>query len=132
MAFHCVIVTPEAQLIDASVTQVIVPAHDGLIGILTDRAPLLVKLGVGKVHVDLANGQKREILVDGGIAQMKDNNLTVLTRAAWTPEELDAESARAEYAEAAARRITTDPKSFEERDRAMRVSKLKQEMAAAR
>ena len=47
MAFQCVIVTPEAQVFDESVTQAIVPAHDGQIGILTDRAPLLVKLGVG-------------------------------------------------------------------------------------
>ena len=47
MAFQCVIVTPEQQALDESVTQAILPAHDGLIGILTDRAPLLVKLGLG-------------------------------------------------------------------------------------
>ena len=49
MAFQCVIVTPEAQVFDQQVTQAIVPAHDGLVGILTDRAPLLVKLGINRI-----------------------------------------------------------------------------------
>ena len=44
MAFQCIIVTPEQQVLDESVTQAIIPAHDGLLGILTDRAPLLAKL----------------------------------------------------------------------------------------
>ena len=131
MAFQCVIVTPEQQLLDESVRQAIIPAHDGLIGILTDRAPLLAKLGVGRLEVDLAGGGRRVFLVDGGIAQMKDNRLTVVTNAAWSPEELDAAAARAEYAEAAARRIT-DPKSYDDRDRAMRRARLKEAMAGAR
>ena len=38
MAFRCVVVTPEQQTMDeAAVTQAIIPAHDGLIGIQTDR-----------------------------------------------------------------------------------------------
>jgi len=127
MAFQCTIVTPEQQLLDESARQAIIPAHDGLIGILTDRAPLLVKLGVGKLEVDLAAGGRRAYLVDG-IAQMKDNRLTVLTRGAWAPGEIDAAAARAEYAEAVARKIT-DEKSFDERDRQMRRAQLKQQMA---
>src|SRR3954447_23209079 len=105
MAFQCTIVTPEAQALDESIQQAILPAHDGLIGILTDRAPLLVKLGVGPLRVDLASGQ-RYFLVDGGVAQMKDNKLTVLTTVATPASEIDAETARAEYAEAIARQPT--------------------------
>lgn len=74
---------PEQQLLDQTVTQAILPAHDGQIGILTSRAPLLVKLGLGKLQIDLAGGKRQTYLVDGGIAQMKDNKLTVLTSAAW-------------------------------------------------
>src|SRR5437868_6975464 len=102
MAFQCVIVTPEQQVLDESATQAIVPAHDGLIGILTDRAPLLVKLGLGPLRIDVAGGKSLRFLIDGGIAQMKDNRLTLLTNQAWPADELDAESARAEYAEASA------------------------------
>ena len=131
MAFQCVIVTPEHQVLDESVRQAIVPAHDGLIGILTDRAPLLAKLGLGKLEVDLAAGGRRVFLIDGGVAQMKDNRLTILTDAAWTPDELDATTARAEYAEASARRAT-DEKSQQDRDRQMRRARLKETMVGAR
>jgi F-type H+-transporting ATPase subunit epsilon len=82
MAFRCVVVTPDQQTLDESVTQAVLPAHDGLIGILTDRAPLLVKLAPGPLRVDLASGQRRTFTIKGGIAQMKSNNLTVLTNEA--------------------------------------------------
>ena len=128
MAFQCVIVTPEQQVLDEKLTQAILPAHDGEIGILTGRAPLLVKLGVGALRLDLAGGQKQTLFIDGGIAQMKDNRLTVLTKQAVPPEELDPEAAKAEFNEAAARKIT-DEKSFEERDHAMRRGQVIQKMA---
>jgi F-type H+-transporting ATPase subunit epsilon len=128
MAFQCVVVTPEQQVLDESCSQVILPAFDGQIGILTDRAPLLAKLGVGVMRVDLASGQKREYFVDGGIAQMKDNRLTVLTTEATPPEQINAESARAEYNEASARKAT-DQKTAEERQRAMQRGRVKQEIA---
>ena len=131
MSFQCTVVTPEEQTLDEQAAQVILPAHDGLLGILTDRAPLLAKLGVGPLRVDLANGQKRFYLIDGGIAQMKDNKLTILTEQATPASEIDAETARAEYAEAVARRIT-DQKSFDDRDRQIRKAQAKQQMARAR
>ena len=53
MSFQCTVVTPEQQVLDETVTQAILPAHDGQIGILTDRAPLLVKLGVGPLRLDV-------------------------------------------------------------------------------
>jgi|SRR6185437_4589943 len=128
MAFRCVVVTPEQQTLDESVSQVVLPAHDGLIGILTDRSPLLVKLGIGPLRVDLAGGQSRTYFIDGGIAQMKSNNLTILTNEARLPSEIDPESARAEYAEAQARKAT-DPKTQEERARAMARGLAKQQLA---
>ena len=129
MAFHVVIVTPEQQVLDETVTQAILPAHDGEIGILTGRAPLLVKLGQGRLQLDVAGGQKRRMYVEGGIAQMKDNNLTVLTQVAVPAEEINVETARAEYAEATAQRIT-DQKSFDDRQRRLQRARSMQELAA--
>jgi F-type H+-transporting ATPase subunit epsilon len=82
MAFQCVVVTPEQQLIDESLTQAIIPAEDGLLGILTHRAPLLAKLGKGPLRLDLASGKRQVFQVSGGIAQMKNNRLTILTHSA--------------------------------------------------
>ena len=128
MAFQCVIVTPEQQVMDETVTQVILPAHDGQIGILTDRAPLLVKLGLGPLRIDGAGGNNRLLFVEGGIAQMKDNRLTIVTNEAIPANEIDAESARAEYAEADAQK-PTDAKTAEDRTRRLRRARVMQEMA---
>src|SRR5687768_12008892 len=128
MAFHVVIVTPEQAVLDETVTQAILPAHDGEIGILSNRAPLLVKLGQGKLQLDMPGGKSRSFYVEGGIAQMKDNELTVLTEAAIPAAEINAETARAELAEATAQRIT-DEKSFTERQRRMQRARSMQELA---
>jgi len=131
MPFRCVIVTPEQQVLDESLNQAILPAHDGLVGILTDRAPLLVKLGQGPLRVDLAGGQTRHFYVEGGVAQMKDNRLTILTNEATPASEIDAEAARAEYAEAVARKIT-DRHTVEDRDRELSRARAKQQLAASK
>lgn len=128
MAFRCVVVTPEQQALDESITQAILPAHDGLMGIQTHRAPLLVKLGVGPLRVDFASGSPRTFFIDGGIAQMKGDNLTILTTEATPAADIDAQAARAEYAEAEARR-GTDPKTVAEREHGMARGRAKQKIA---
>jgi F-type H+-transporting ATPase subunit epsilon len=128
MAFKCIIVTPEQQALDESATQAIVPAWDGQIGILTDRAPLLVKLGLGPLRIDLAGGKSRTFLIDGGIAQMKDNRLTILSNEATAVEDIDPEAARAELA-AAESKNATDARERETRTHQIRRAKFKQELA---
>lgn len=100
MSFQCTIVTPEAQTFDQPVKQVILPAHDGQMGILTNRAPLLAKLGIGPLQVDLTDGKSMYFFVEGGVAQMKDNKLTLLTHQAIPAEAIKPEDARAELAKA--------------------------------
>jgi F-type H+-transporting ATPase subunit epsilon len=82
LAFHCDIVTPDHEVFKESVSSVVLPAHDGYLGILTNRAPLLVRLGAGTLTATLARGGATAFEVRGGVAQMKDNHLTVLTEAA--------------------------------------------------
>lgn len=129
MAFQCVIVTPEQQVLDERVQQVILPAHDGQVGILTGRAPLLVQLGVGLLRVDVTPGQQRVFFVDGGVAQMKDNRLTVVSGEATPADQIDPESARAEFTQAAAVKVT-DERSAADRDRRLRRGRVKQQLAA--
>jgi F-type H+-transporting ATPase subunit epsilon len=128
MAFQCVVVTPEQQVLDESITQAIVPAHDGKLGILTDRAPLLVKLGMGAMQIDLAGGAKKLFYVEGGIAQMKDNKLTILTEQATPADQINAETARAELAEAEARK-STDAAAKADRDKQLQRARAKLEVA---
>ncbi len=127
MAFRCTIVTPEEQVLDESLTQAILPAHDGLLGILTDRAPLLAKLGQGPLRVDLAGGQTRNYYVEGGIAQMKDNQLTILTNEATPAAQIDAAAARAELT-AAQESKATDAAGVEQRNKALARARARVEM----
>ncbi len=116
MAFQCVIVTPELQVLDIQAKSVVVPAHDGLLGILTDRSPILVKLGLGPLTVDFAEGNRRVYFIDGGVAQMKDNVLTIATTEATAVEDLDEKQAETELADATAGRLGRDiPADLRER-----------------
>jgi F-type H+-transporting ATPase subunit epsilon len=125
MSFQCTLVTPEQQLFDETVTQAILPAHDGQVGILTGRAPLLVRLGTGSLRIDTSAGQRRFFFVDGGFAQMKDNRLSILSTDAAPASSLTADTARAEYAEAEARR-PTDAKTAKDRQHQMARARAKQ------
>jgi hypothetical protein len=59
---------------------------------------------------------------------MKDNNLTVLTTLATPAGELNAQTAKAEYAEAAARK-PTDPKTAEARQHQMERARAAENLA---
>ena len=128
MSFRCVIVTPDQQLLDEPVSQAILPTHDGLLGILTDRAPLLAKLGLGALTLDLVAGGRRVFFVDGGVAQMKANVLTVVTSDAQPAETLDAAAAEAELTRATAERGNASVPA-EMRERSLRRAKAKVELA---
>ncbi|HYE18507.1 MAG TPA: ATP synthase F1 subunit epsilon [Tepidisphaeraceae bacterium] len=128
MSFKCTVVTPEQQVLDETVTQAILPAHDGQIGILTGHSPLLVKLGTGPLRIDLAGGQRRTYFVDGGVAQMKDDKLTILSTEAMAAADISAETARAELAEATAHQ-PTDDKARADRQRRMTRARVMQEIA---
>jgi F-type H+-transporting ATPase subunit epsilon len=86
--FHCSVITPERAVLEADATFVAFPAHDGEVGILPGRAPLLFKMGIGSLRVESPEGN-REFFVDGGFAQMVENRLTLLTEQARPVAEID-------------------------------------------
>ncbi len=83
-AFKTSVVTPEAIVLETTVTAAQIPAFDGLIGILHLRAPLLAKLGTGVLRLDGVDGQdtRQQYVVSGGYAEVKDDVLTILTHEA--------------------------------------------------
>ena len=96
---QCSIITPEKKVFEAAATAVVIPAHDGQVGILPGRAPLLCELGTGTLRVDADNEGAREFYVDGGFAQVLENKVTILTERALPAENIsraDAEKALAE------------------------------------
>jgi F-type H+-transporting ATPase subunit epsilon len=102
--FHISVITPERAVLETDATFAAVPAHDGELGILQNRAPMLYRLGAGLLRADTPEG-KRALFVAGGFAQMVDNRLTILTEVAKQLDQLD--RAAAERALAAAQAMTS-------------------------
>ncbi len=98
--FHCQLITPEAAMVDVHAEQVVFTAHDGEVGILLTRAPLLCKLGVGEMRVTTDEGTQR-FYVDGGFAHVIGNEVTILTERALAAEDIDSAEARQELADLA-------------------------------
>lgn len=105
--FHCSVITPERAVLECEAKFVAFPAHDGEVGVLPNRAPLVCKLGIGPLRVE---GTDREHLffIDGGFAQMLNNRLTILTEQARKVEELDAAAAQRSLSDALAMKIPDD------------------------
>lgn len=88
--FSCSVVTPEKVVLECDAVFVALPAHDGEIGLLRSRAPLVCKLAIGKLRVETESGMN-VFYIDGGFAEMANNQLTVLTEDARRAEDLDRE-----------------------------------------
>ena len=116
--FHCSVITPERAVLEADATFVAFPAHDGEVGILPGRAPLLFKMGIGELRVESPEGNHR-FFVDGGFAQMVENRLTLLTEQAKAVGEIDRAAAERALAEARELPMVTEAE-FAARQRAVR------------
>lgn len=128
--FHCSVITPERAVLDTDATFVAFPAHDGEVGILPGRAPLLFKMGIGSLRVETPEG-KHEYFVDGGFAQMVENRLTLLTEQAIAVANLDRAAAQRALAEAREMPMVTDAE-FAARQRAMRRAETQIHLAESR
>ncbi len=125
--FHCTVITPERKVLECDAKFVAFPAHDGEIGILTRRAPLVCKLGIGAMRIETAD-HKQEMFIDGGFAQVLDNRLTILTEQARNPEDIDAAAGRQALVEARAMTIT-DEISSTARSNAIRRAQIQIKLA---
>ena len=106
-SFHCSVITPERTVLDCDATFAAFPAHDGEMGVLTNRAPLICKLGIGALRVETGERTHR-LFIDGGFAQVVGNKLTILTEQAQKAEDIDAAAANQAMVEARAMKAATE------------------------
>ena len=121
--FALSVISPERVIFEARATAVTLPAYDGEVGILADRAPFLARLGVGWLKADTEKGHKAYLL-DGGFAQVVDNKVSVLTESAWEVSDLEASDAGEALTRAEAMPIGDD-ESFEARQKALALARAK-------
>ncbi len=126
--FHCSVVTPERAVLETDARSVVLPAHDGEVGIMRGHSPLLARMGIGLLRVQAADGTKTEFFVDGGFAQMVENKLTILTEQARPPADLDASEADS-LLEAAQAMSGVDDRAFVERQAALERARVQRKLA---
>jgi F-type H+-transporting ATPase subunit epsilon len=101
--FHCDLIDPTGKLLDCEATSVVLPAHDGQLGILRDHMPMLCQLGLGTMKVTpAATGPSKEagqgdlfFFIDGGSALVAENTVTVIAYDALPLQDVKAEQVQA-------------------------------------
>ncbi len=111
----CVVVTPEATVLEETTPFVVVPLFDGEIGIALGHSPMIGRLGYGELRLTLGD-QTARYYVDGGFVQVADNVVSVITGRAVPAAEIDADVAQ-EHLQEAFRRPANSPELMEVRDR---------------
>ena len=77
--FNLEIVSPEKSFLKKDdVTEVVVPAFEGEMGILKDHISIISFLKPGIIKV-LSGNEEEKFYVDDGIVEFKDNTLSILT-----------------------------------------------------
>tara|TARA_Y100001935_G_C17229468_1_gene469622 strand:- start:628 stop:1020 length:393 start_codon:yes stop_codon:yes gene_type:complete len=87
--FKVEIVNPEKSfLLREDVTEVVVPAFEGEMGILKDHISIIsfLKPGIIKIY---GNSREEKFYVEDGIIEFKNNNLSILTSAIFNLENIE-------------------------------------------
>jgi|TARA_X000001036_G_scaffold32404_1_gene26519 F-type H+-transporting ATPase subunit epsilon len=87
--FKIEIVNPEKSFLSKEdVTEVVVPAFEGEMGILKDHISIISFLKPGVIRVFSKSGEEN-YYVEDGIVEFKNNNLSVLTSSIFNIKEME-------------------------------------------
>jgi F-type H+-transporting ATPase subunit epsilon len=124
---QCIVVTPEATVLDRPAAFVALPLYDGEIGIAPRHSPMVGRLGYGEMRVRVG-GDLLRYYVNGGFVEVASNRVTVLTQRAVPAADLDSAVA-AEQLSAARQKPAHSPELMEIRDRAVLQSRAQLRVA---
>ena len=112
--FDIEILQPERIFLKDKVEMIVITAIDGEIGIMAYHEPIVIPIGIGKLRIK-KNGQWKEAAIAGGILEVQNNNVTILSDAVEWPDEIDKQRALAakERAERVLQQKKLHPDEFE-------------------
>jgi ATP synthase F1 epsilon subunit len=90
------ILTPDGPVLSTQAVSLVLPAVDGQIGILGGHAPLLAMIGAGALKLEDDNARHRRFFVAGGLANVRENSVSVLAEQCLDAEGLQPATATAE------------------------------------
>ncbi|MCA8939729.1 MAG: ATP synthase F1 subunit epsilon [Planctomycetes bacterium] len=114
---HVDIISPAKPVYSGEANGLVVPAHDGEMGILKLHAPMVAQLGIGeiRIHRETLGGTTHDYFaIYKGFLQTKDNRVIVITEDALAPDDVDEAAVRTE-AESVGKQLKSKM-SQEERD----------------
>ena len=89
--FKIEIVNPEKSFLSKEdITEVVVPAYEGEMGILKDHISIISFLKPGIIKIFSKSGEEN-YYVEDGILEFKNNNLSVLTSSIFNIKDIDKE-----------------------------------------
>jgi F-type H+-transporting ATPase subunit epsilon len=106
--FRLRIVTPERELVDEDVEEVVAPGAAGEFGVLPEHIAFLTTLVPGRL-VYRVGGRRVVLAIFGGYAEVADNVMTVLADGAEPVGDIDLEAARRVERDAEATLAKLDP-----------------------
>lgn len=90
---HVQIVTPQGMVYESDADFVVGRSADGDIGILPNHLPIIVPLEIDKFRVKRDDKNEDVIAVNGGVMEVRDNQISILANSAELPSEIDIERA---------------------------------------
>jgi len=108
-ALNLKIITPDRIVLDEQVEEVSAHAIDGAFQVLPNHEPLITALAVDVIRYK-TQGVEHSAAVMGGLFEVGENNITVLSDLAELDTEIDAARAHDEKAKAEADKITKTDK----------------------
>ena len=124
------VVTPEGSAFEGTAQSVVVPGYDGEVAFLRGHAPFVGAIGHGELRVKTPEGETRSWYLEGGVAQVLDDEVTVLADGILPAADVDAAQAQKDLAEALASKPTADDE-FALRDRKIASAQARLRIARA-
>ena len=89
-------VSPEASIVSSEVDMVLIPGVDGDAGILPDHSPFMTTLRQGIVEVTFEQGNVKKYLVEGGFADITQDQMTILAETSLNLSDSDSKVLKSE------------------------------------
>lgn len=89
------VITPTKLVVDEEVEEVVAPGELGEFGVLVGHIPLITTLIPGELKYK-KDGVEKSMIIVGGVADVRDDKVSVLTNNVFAPDEVDTEASRKE------------------------------------
>ena len=122
------IITPDRLVFDGEVSELVAPGQMGEFGVLPGHVPFLSVLFPGRLRFKTEESGENTLIIHGGLADVKDDTVSVLTDQSEDPEEVDVVAAKKD-AETFQRELDelqdTEASEREELDKKLRIARAR-------